>query len=51
MMCDAHLFTSVVKPDFTEHKSAVCVKRVNDIARVCFVDRSYSFFPDHQSLR
>jgi len=38
MMCDARLFTSVVKPCFTEHKSAVCAKQVNDIARVCFVD-------------
>ena len=50
MMCDARLFTSVVKPDFTEHKSAVCVKRDNGIARVYFDDRSYSFLPDHQSL-
>ena len=51
MMCDARLFTSVVKPDFTQHKSADCVKRDNGIARVYFVDGGYAFLPDLQSLR
>jgi len=51
MMCSARLFTRVVKPDFTEHRSAVCAWRPNVIARVYFVDRSYSFLPDHQALR
>jgi len=50
-MYSARLFTRVVKPDFTEPRIAVCTKRANVIARVYFVERSYTFLPDHQSLR